>query len=140
MDLAVRIMDLAFWEPENRGIERDIRNLMIGLGFAINTEGCRMTETAIRVYYGNPGMPMSAGLYPEVVRLCGTGEAWVERAIRMCVENSWKGCDPNIWRLYFGTDRKGKAVRPSNKEFLARMVNVLQEKNAGRTCKQIKIG
>lgn len=137
---AARIMDVALWKPEDRGIERDIRNLMICLGFAINTEGCRITETAIRVYYENPGMPLTAKIYPEVARLCGTGEAWVERAIRMCVENSWKSCDPNVWRLYFGTDKKGRAVRPSNKEFLARMAFVLQEKNADRTCGQIKIG
>ena len=137
---AARIMDVALWQPEDRGIARDIRNLMMNIGFAIHTESCRITETAIRVFYNNPAMPLTAELYPAVAKLCGTGEAWVERAIRMSVENSWKNCDPNIWRLYFGTDKKGRVIRPSNKEFLARMVYVLQSKEQEQSFGNLRIG
>lgn len=128
--LAGRISDLALWEPETTDITREVQDLLATLGFKLNAESSRITALAICELQKNPNQNLTAGLYPAVACLGGTTATAVEKAIRSGIESAWKCCNKRIWQMYFGINHQGNPVKPSNKEFLGRMVKVIgQEKS-----------
>lgn len=124
---AGRIADIALWDPEENSLIQKIRNILVTLGFKMNTESYRIIECAIALYYQNPTQPLIAQLYPKVAELCGGTATQVEKAIRMGVEGAMKNGNAFMWQLYFGTGKGGKALKPTNGHFLARMAMCLSE-------------
>ena len=98
-----------------------IQRALVLLGFKCNTTGYHITEQAIYCYWQNPGLPITPALYPMVAKVCNGTVSQVEKAIRSSVESAWKTGDKQLWRLYFGMDKNGKAAKPSNGDFLARI-------------------
>ena len=125
--LAGRIADIAYWETEEEKISHKIRNILTALSFKINIESYRFTECAIALFAQDPTQALTSQLYPAVARLCGGTVTQVERAIRISIESAWKNGNEKVWRLYFGTGRNGKASKPSNGDFLARMALCLND-------------
>lgn len=134
--IAGRIADLALWERDGQDMIRVIRNTLICLGFKINTEGYRITELAVRLFWEEPGQSLSQKLYPNIAVQIGGTPTQVEKAIRSCVERAWKTGDENIWRLYFSTGKHGKIVKPTNKEFFAKLANCLENDQKAKEYRQ----
>lgn len=132
--LAGRIADIAFWEPGEDKITHSIRNILLALGCKINTEAYRITERAVWLLAQNPTMGMTTGLYPAVADSFGCTTTKVERAIRLFVDAAWTNGNEKIWRLYFAAGRNGTVRRPSNGEFLMRIVQCI-ESEMGETIK-----
>lgn len=127
---AGRIADIALWETEEQELQRQARSILAGLGFKINTGGCRITEVAIALYAQNPKQALTTQLYPAVAKVCGGTSTQVEKAIRDGIDSAWRNCDERIWRLYFATGKNGKVLKPSNGDFLARTAGCLREYTA----------
>ena len=124
---AGRIADIALWDPEENSLIPKIRNIFVTLGFKMNTESYRIVACATTLYYQNPNQPLSAQLYPKAAELCGGTATQVEKAIRMAIEGAMKNGNDFMWQLYFGTGKNGKALKPTNGHFLARMAMCLSE-------------
>lgn len=125
--LAGRIVDIAYWEKEEENITHKIRNILTALNFRMNIESYRFTECAIALFAQDPTQALTSQLYPAVAQMCGGTVTQVEKAIRISIEGAWKSGNEKIWRLYFGTGRNGKASKPSNGDFLARMALCLND-------------
>lgn len=97
----------------------EICRLLTLLGLPVNSAGFRYTQCAISLYLQNPGIPITAGLYPAVALQCGATPTQVEKAIRCCIEAAWKAGDPRLWRMYFPCNRSGMAKKPVNRVFIA---------------------
>lgn len=116
----VRILELLQQDRQNDQHFR-LQRILALLGFKLRTTGCRITEQAIYCYWENPVQHITTELYPRVAELCSGTASQVEKAIRCSVEAAWKSGDKQLWRLYFGSDKNGKPMKPSNGEFLARI-------------------
>ena len=127
IEYAGRIADVALWEREPESITQRIRNLLLTLGFKMNTENYRIIECAITLFYQNPAQALSAQLYPAVAKACRGTATQVEKAIRTGIECAWKNGNENVWRLYFAPGTDGKISKPSNGDFLMRMAVCLKE-------------
>lgn len=124
---AGRIADVALWEKEAEDTTQKIRNLLLTLGFRMNTENYHIIECAITLFCQDPTQALSAQLYPAVAKACNGTATQVEKGIRTGIEGAWKNGNENIWRLYFPLGKSGKIAKPSNGEFLTRMAVCLRE-------------
>ena len=127
--IAARAMELVQQDCQDTP-QMQFQRILALLGFRMNTVGCRITEQALCSYAENPSVHITTGLYPRVAKLCGGSVSQVEKAVRSSIESAWKNGDPQIWRMYFSTGKNGKAEKPSNGEFFARISRcVMQECN-----------
>lgn len=131
--LAGRIWDLALWKPEVTDITREVQDLLATLGFKLNAESSRIIALAICEFQKNPGQNLTAKLYPAVALLGETTATAVEKAIRSGVESAWKCCNKRIWQMYFGNNHQGNPVKPSNKEFLVKIVRAISQEETRKT-------
>lgn len=65
-------------------------------------------------------------LYPQVAARFNTTAARVERAIRHLVEVTWARGDLEILNRYFGNTIHPEKGKPTNGEFIARIVSIVQ--------------
>ena len=87
--------------------------------------GYMYLPTAVRLFAADPMQPLTKELYPAVAQQFGTNGKCVEKTIRDAIEQAWKERDNDVWRRYhFPTDRCGQVCKPSNKTFLAVIVNI----------------
>lgn len=130
------IVDAANWTPEENDSRRSIREILVILGFKLNTRGTAVVEEAIRQYIASPNCAIVDELYPAVARACDGSACQVERAIRSSIDSAWKHADERIWRLYFATGKNGRVTRPSNAVFLAGIARCVREENANEPYQQ----
>lgn len=67
------------------------------------------------------------GLYPQLAATFDTTAARVERAIRHLVEVVWARGDLDTLQRYFGNTVGPERGKPTNSEFIARLVNVARQ-------------
>lgn len=99
------------------------------LNVPTHLDGYRQLCLALPMFAQNPQQLLTKELYPAVARLCGCpdGRA-VEHSIRKAIHAAWRQKDNAIWRKYFTLHPGKKNACPTNKEFLCRLVEIL---NAG---------
>ena len=68
------------------------------------------------------------GLYPQLAAKFDTTASRVERAIRHLIEVTWTRGDLDTLNRYFGCIANPGKGKPTNGEFLARMVNIIKQK------------
>lgn len=90
------------------------------LGFDPKLTGYRCLAAAILLFSIDPNQLMKE-VYPAVADICDLNDGrCVERVIRTAINNAWETRDIAIWKKYFATGK-----RPSNKEFIARLAEIL---------------
>lgn len=89
--------------------------------------GSRMLPLTVVLFARDPDQSITKEVYPEVARQWGQGAAWrkVEKDIRYAIDTAWANGNKEAWAQHLRLDHK-----PSNKEFIARMAELL---NAWRT-------
>lgn len=99
------------------------------LGIPSHLEGYQQLATAISLFSRNPRQYLTKELYPAVAKKCGSKDLRsVERSIRHAVHSAWLQRDPAIWSKYFPTGPKGKIPCPSNKVFICRLTQMLNNR------------
>lgn len=98
------------------------------LNFATHRDGYRHLCIAIPLFLKDPRQLLTKELYPKVAELWGAGDARaVEHSIRNAIEDAFRHRDSALWRRYFAGMEEGFRVCPSNKAFLCRMAQILQD-------------
>ena len=127
--IAATLHSLQMYQSAETTEERRIRELLAMLGLSLNTTGYRASVTAIQLLLENPDRKFTGELYPLVAQLCKGTPTQVEKSIRHCIEAAWKKRNEQIWRIYFKVGKNGTVVKPTNADFLLRLVwQILQEK------------
>ncbi len=119
--ITASILELAESEEMRQSTSACIQELLIHLGFHMNTSGAAVIQTALEVYIQDPAQNLISQLYPKVAEICKGTPSQVERAIRTTVKRTWEQCNDALWRLYFAVGKNGNVARPKNGDFLARM-------------------
>lgn len=120
--MVARIIDVAHWLDEEPRQGRDIIGILVSLGFKMSTSGFRITKLALEIFEKDPSQKITTQLYPAVAMACNGTTSMVEKAIRDSIDSAWRERNERVWRLYFNACKNGKLVKPSNGEFLARIV------------------
>lgn len=111
-------------DPE--GICRDI---FLELGCPDHLAGYEMAVYGIvlclenREYIDN----ITYGFYPTVAEKFNSTRSRVERAIRHLIEVTWTRGDWETLNRYFGNTVSHERGKPTNGEFIARMVNIVKQ-------------
>lgn len=127
--LRVRLMDLIAnaGNPTVALSGRAALHLHI-LNFPTHLHGYRQLCVALPIFAANSGISLSKELYPMVAEHFGLSDArTVEHSIRKAVEAAWTQRDPVVWAKYFPKKPDGSISCPSNKAFLSRLGEMLEE-------------
>lgn len=127
--IAATLHSLQMYQSYEKMEERRIRELLAMLGLSLNTTGYRASVTAMQLLLDNPNRKFTGELYPLVAQMCNGTPTQVEKSIRHCIEAAWKNRNEQIWRIYFKVGKNGTVAKPTNADFLLRLVwQILQEK------------
>ena len=125
--VAVRLVDyLAGRGPEEKEQtpQAKIALQLHLLRFASYLDGYRQLCVGIPLFHQDPQQNLSKELYPEIAAACGCKtEKCVEHSIRKAIQDAWKRRVPGAWEQFF----PNITCCPSNKVFLARMAELLDE-------------
>lgn len=128
--LCARLQDLidANTQPVNATPTELVCHHLDVLGLSAHLSGYRQLCVAIPLFAQNPNQFITKELYPAVSKLCGcSNTACVEHSIRKAIRTAWSHGDIAAWRKYFAPGTSGRIRCPSNKEFICRMAEILQD-------------
>lgn len=92
------------------------------LGVAAHLRGSKYLREALRLMLRNPNQQITKALYPAVGARFHVSAQRVERCIRNAIHLAWEKRNDQIWRQYFPTDANGQIPRPTNSQFIARIL------------------
>ena len=124
-----RLTDLGQRRSEYRKLPPDPRAwtsaALNAMGFSTKLKGYDYLVEAVQLMSRDPKQAMTKELYPAVAAL--RNEKWdnVERNCREAIEKAWHRGDPYIWKNYFPNHCAGNSRRPTNAEFILRLVRDL---------------
>jgi len=77
------------------------------------------------------------GIYQTVIEKVNPSASYeqIEQSMRSVIGQSYKNCDPQVWRIYFRPKGMRKAKRPSNYEFISEIANFMELWQA--CCKEV---
>lgn len=98
------------------------------LGVPSEVEGFYLAKNTIRLLCENPGTTLTNGIYIAVGALHTPiiGQRSVENAIRRVIQIAWDNRNEAIWQCYFPVGEAGRTECPSNKVFLAAIVDFVE--------------
>lgn len=111
------------FDPENV-----VREILLDMGTPEHLIGHPYAVRAIllcfddRTYLDN----LTYGLYPALATQFGTTPSRCERAIRHMIEVTWTRGNLEAMNRYFGNTINPEKGKPTNGEFIARLVNVVK--------------
>ena len=117
-------------EPKtSRTTEQTIEELLLNTGMPTHIKGFRFAVTGIRLILEQPEMAdgITKWLYPEIARIHDSTPCRVERGIRHGIEVAWSRGDLNTLYDYFRNTVDENRGKPTNSEFLTRMVYLTRD-------------
>lgn len=111
----------AFFHPA------EISDILCQLGMPSNLLGYRYLHFAIRAAAKDPELlrAVTKILYPMVADKFSASASGVERAMRHAIEVVWTRGDPDVLLEYFGNTIDPDRGKPTNTEFIAKIVDKL---------------
>lgn len=101
--------------------------VLMELGVPTKCIGFEYLKRAILMLHEDPTRSLSKDIYLKISLRCKTGsEEPIEQAIRDAISKAWKSGSLRAWNWYFAYDGQLQDGRPSNSEFISRIVRVLQ--------------
>lgn len=127
--LRVRLMDLVNTMVSTRkDLQGQVAVHLHALGFHTHLNGYRQLCVGLPLFAANPGISLSKELYPAVAAQFALPDArTVEHSVRKAIEDAWKNRNNAVWAKYFPPGPDGRILCPSNKAFLARLAQLLDE-------------
>lgn len=123
--VAERAMDL-MTRSGSAALQGDLRSTvtqtLLALRMSPKQRGYDCTREALLCLLNDRRLSMTKELYPAVAERCSGNAKQVEKAIRDAITQAWKTRDPEVWPRYFRPCADGTIPKPTNAEFLARVV------------------
>lgn len=119
--LIARIIDVAQWQDDSAQGKR-FETILASLGFKMNTSGCKITQLALEKFAEDTTQKVTSELYPAVAAETDGSTTQVEKAIRDSIDCAWEERNERVWQMFFDARKNGRLIKPSNREFLARIV------------------
>lgn len=116
--------------------EQIVAALLLTLRVPSKKDGFSYLVWAVQHYRKDPYQSVTKELYPSVAARFGPrlkGNA-VEKSIRVAIDQAWRDCDEETWKLFFPAPGDLWA-RPSNTEFISRLAWLLELWLASRESK-----
>ena len=114
--------------PADECPEWAVRRILLELGVPETVQGHGRLVTAICAVIQNPDLlnAIAGELYPLVAVKHQTTWSRVERSIRHAIEAGWDRFDFEVQARYFGNTVSPAKGKPTNKEFIARVANIVR--------------
>lgn len=98
--------------------------ILYELDFSPKNDGFTYLRKAIVMRYENPKRQFKDDIYMDIsVEIDGTADSErVDQAIRRAIADAWQNRDEEAWCFLFPGIRKKRMSRPSNGDFIARVV------------------
>lgn len=102
--------------------------ILVELGIPAKLEGYHFLKTAISLYSEDSIRMVSNGLYATVAKQYGRNisKELVDRGIRDAIRAGWENRAGRMWDCYMAGTNCDKMKPPSNHEFIAEIVRVLE--------------
>ena len=116
-------------QPPSKDPEVLVRQILLELGTPDHLVGHPYVVEAVlmavenRYYINN----ITFGLYPQIAAKFDTTASRVERGIRHLIEVTWSRTDVDILYRFFGNTVTPSRGKPTNGEFIARLVSIVQQ-------------
>lgn len=125
-----KIMGCPVETEKSANVEEVIESILTEIGLPCHLLGYNYTVFAIKVAIENPNILNSVmcGLYPTVAMKYDTTATRVERGIRHAIECAWDRANFDVIEKYFGNTISLTKGKPTNSEFVARMVNIVKRR------------
>lgn len=115
--------------PADRGLEYDVRRVLLDVGVPENIKGHRYLVKAICIAVHRPDVIgwITKDIYPTVAKELDTTPGRVERTIRHAIDVAWDHGDLDTLQRYFGNTINPAKGKPTNSQFISRMANVVRQ-------------
>lgn len=97
------------------------------LGVPVKLNGYAQLRVGIPYFAQDMSQELAKELYYTIGERFGKDSKQVERSIRVAIDTAWKQRDEDVWRVYFRPDKRGRIVRPTNKQFISRLAQILAD-------------
>jgi two-component system response regulator (stage 0 sporulation protein A) len=113
-----------------QNVEDEISSILLELGIPEHIKGHGYAVYAIKIAVADPELlgSFTKELYPAVAKKFNTTGSRVERAIRHGIDCAWSRLDCEISEKYFGSTISATKGRPTNSEFIARIVHIVRRR------------
>ena len=112
-------------EADDMALKKRVTGLLQKLGFLVNHKGYQYVRAALIKGYKDPSLleHITKGLYPELAKEFNTTPIRVERNMRLAIEAAWNRSQFEILHPYFGHTYNFDRNKPTNSEFIAKIVD-----------------
>ena len=102
--------------------------------------GYHYVRNAILLFYRDPVNMLLRGIYQTVIEKVNPAANYqqIEQSMRAVIDLTYQNRDPQIWRLYFHSNGKRSAKRPSNHVFISQIASFMELWQA--CCKEVSYG
>ena len=102
-------------------VRRTVNDILLLLGMRVDSQGFKYLLEAVVYAVQNPDSLITCEIYPTLARMWKSNFHQIERAIRLCIDQSWECRDDRIWNMYFPKDSSGRTIHVSNGVFIKRI-------------------
>ena len=122
------ILDAANLLSEELPLEKRARDLLVLIGMPTNLYGFQYVIDAIQLCYNDEKYlrDITKRVYPEIAKKRGKSKYCIEKSIRLAIETAWDRGDLDVLYRMFGNTVSRDKGRPTNAEFLSRLVMELR--------------
>ncbi len=96
------------------------------IGVPANIKGYEYLKDTILIYMDKP--QRLSKIYQIVARNHNVTATSVEKAVRVAIETAWERGNPEILEKYFGYTISAVKGKPTNSEFIATIVDIINQK------------
>lgn len=113
---------------KERDMDAAIRKVLLELGVPDHLLGHQYLVTALTIAAKDQSAvsAITSYLYPTIAEQHNTTGSKVERTIRHAIESAWDRGDLEVLAKYFGNTVSRHKGKPTNREFIARISNVVR--------------
>ena len=113
---------------KKKNLEIRITNLLKEIGIPASLKGYHYIRQAVMLTYNDNSYisKVTTKLYPSIAKTFNTTTNSVERFMRYAIEIAWNRGNAEVLNKYFGYTINATRGKPTNREFIAMMVDYLQ--------------
>lgn len=121
-ELAGELSPQILFRPDQRSV---VTAALFELGIPASRIGCGNCREAVIMLKADPGASLSKEIYPALANAQGVSAGSIEKNIRDAITDGYNRRNDSVWRRYFPTAPNGQIPKPTNRQFLSTLAQVL---------------